>query len=176
MSRPEGNIGVTEITWEDLLRVLEERPEWLARVRQVVFTQDLLSLPEAVRELVEAHRRAEERLTRLETVVQELLEAHRRAEERLTRLEIAVKELREAQEQTSQQIRELREAQEQTNQQIERIWKVIEQNSIQIRELREAQSRPISRFGKSGRRWKRPIVAFRLWSLSFGTWLKQSAN
>ncbi|MCS7282566.1 MAG: hypothetical protein NZ769_04295 [Anaerolineae bacterium] len=167
MSRPEGNIGVTEITWEDLLRVLEERPEWLARVRQVVFTQDLLSLPEAVRELVEAHRRAEERLTRLETVVQELLEAHRRAEERLTRLEIAVKELREAQEQTSQQIRELREAQEQTNQQIrelreaqeqtsqqirelreaqeqtnqqiERIWKVIEQNSIQIRELREAQ-------------------------------------
>jgi len=100
-----------EITWEDLLRVLVERPDWLERVRQVVLTRELLALPEIVQELaelqrqtslqvqelVEAHRRSEERLTRLEGTVQELVEAHRRSEERLTRLEGTVQELVEVQ-------------------------------------------------------------------------------
>ena len=120
-----------EITWEDLLRVLEERPEWLERVRQVVLTRELLSLPEAIRELVEAHRRGEERLTRveaaiqglaeaqwqsedrlarLEATIQELVEAHRRGEERLTRLEATVQELVGALKEVSAQVHELAQA------------------------------------------------------------------
>ncbi len=95
--RLEENIATAEITWEELLRVLVERPDWLERVRQVVLTRELLSLPEAVQELVEAHQRSEERLTRLEATVQELVEAHRRSEERLTRLEATVQELVEVQ-------------------------------------------------------------------------------
>jgi len=85
-----------EITWEDLLRVLEERPEWLERVRQVVLTRELLSLPEAIRELVEAHRRGEERLTRVEAAIQGLAEAQWQSEERLVRLEATIQELVEA--------------------------------------------------------------------------------
>ncbi len=86
-----------EITWEDLLRVLEERPEWLERVRQVVLTRELLSLPGAVHELVEAHRRGEERLTRVEAAIQGLAEAQWQSEERLARLEATVQELVEVQ-------------------------------------------------------------------------------
>ena len=86
-----------EITWEDLLRVLEERPEWLERVRQVVLTRELLSLPEAVQELAEAHRRGEERLTRVEAAIQGLAEAQWQSEERLARLEATVQELVEVQ-------------------------------------------------------------------------------
>ena len=86
-----------EITWEDLLRVLEERPEWLERVRQVVLTRELLSLPEAIRELVEAHRRGEERLTRVEAAIQGLAEAQWQSEERLVRLEATIQELVEVQ-------------------------------------------------------------------------------
>ena len=119
-----------EITWEDLLRVLEERPEWLERVRQVVLTRELLSLPEAIRELVEAHRRGEERLTRveaaiqglaeaqwqseerlvrLEATIQELVEAHRRGEERLARLEATVQELVEVQRQHEERLASVEE-------------------------------------------------------------------
>ena len=86
-----------EITWEDLLRVLVERPDWLERVRQVVLTRELLSLPEAVQELVEAHRRGEERLTRVEAAIQGLAEAQWQSEERLARLEATVQELVEVQ-------------------------------------------------------------------------------
>ena len=96
-----------EITWEDLLRVLVERPDWLERVRQAVLTRELLALPETVRELaelqrqtslqvqelVEAHRRSEERLTRLEGTVQELVEVQRRISDHLLRLELTVENL-----------------------------------------------------------------------------------
>ena len=96
-----------EITWEDLLRVLVERPDWLERVRQVVLTRELLALPEIVQELaelqrqtslqvqelVEAHRRSEERLTRLEGTVQELVEVQRRISDHLLRLELTVENL-----------------------------------------------------------------------------------
>ncbi|MGC9084265.1 MAG: hypothetical protein ACP5ME_13950, partial [Anaerolineae bacterium] len=82
-----------EITWEDLLRLLVERPDWLARVRQVVLTPDLLSLPEAVRDLLEAQR---------ETTFQ-------------------IQELREVQRQTTEQIRELREAQRQHEARLTRV-------------------------------------------------------
>jgi len=75
-----------EITWEDLLRVLEERPEWLERVRQVVLTRELLALPETVQELVELQRQ-----TALQ--VQELVEVQRRISDHLLRLELTVENL-----------------------------------------------------------------------------------
>lgn len=114
----------TEITWEDLLRLLEERPDWLARVRQVVLTPDLVSLPEAIRDLAEIQRQTTLQIQELrefqrETSAQirELVEAQRqhearltRVEERLDRLEATVQDLVEAQRQTNLQIQELREA------------------------------------------------------------------
>jgi len=57
-----------------------------------------------VKELAEAHRRAEERLSHLEVVVRELVQAHRQAEERLSRLEAAVRELAEAQRRTEERV------------------------------------------------------------------------
>ncbi|MDR7416588.1 MAG: hypothetical protein QN193_10490 [Armatimonadota bacterium] len=88
---------------QDLLRLLEQHPEWRAHLRAVLLGDEVLTLPQIVRELgqeirrlVEAHRRAEERLARLE-------EAQIRAEERLTRLE-------EAQIRTEERLRRLEEA------------------------------------------------------------------
>jgi Holliday junction resolvase-like predicted endonuclease len=78
----------------DLIRLLEQHPEWRAELRRLVLTEEILSLPQVVRELAqevrllaEAQRRSEERLGRLEAVVQELAEAQRRAEERLEGVE-----------------------------------------------------------------------------------------
>lgn len=137
MLRQGSNVEITEITWEDLLRVLEERPDWRARLRQMVLTPELLSLPEAIRELRDAQYQ-----TTLQ--IQELVEVQRRheerlagVEERLDRLEATVRELVEAQRQTTLQIQELREAQHQTNLQIQAIWEAIQRNTAQLKDLTE---------------------------------------
>ncbi len=60
-----------------------------------------------IQELVEAQRRGEERLNRLETIVAELAEAQRRSEERLNRLKTIVAELAKAQKRTEQRVESL---------------------------------------------------------------------
>lgn len=94
--------------FHDLVRLLGERPEWRGELRRLVLSEDLLELPEVVRELAQAQRRTEERLERLaESVGQlagrldevakrvgELVGAQRRTEEQLARLSDHVGELR----------------------------------------------------------------------------------
>ncbi len=140
-----------EITWEDLLRVLEERPDWLARVRQVVLTPDLLSLPEAIQDLIEVQHQ-----TTLQ--IRELVEAQRQHEARLTRLEATVQELVEAQRETSAQIRELVEAQRRHEARLTRLEATVQelveaqrQTTLQIQELGRPSARPTSRFRNCGR-------------------------
>ncbi|MBI3913916.1 MAG: hypothetical protein HY327_06990 [Chloroflexi bacterium] len=87
----------------DLTRLLAEHPEWRAQLRQLVLTDELLTLPALVRELAEAQTRAEERLVgveerlaRLETAVAELVEAQKRTELQLTELAVAQKRTEQA--------------------------------------------------------------------------------
>ena len=72
--------------FRDLLRILEERPEWRAELRRLVLTDELLALPELVRALVEAQQRTEERLTAL-------AEAQQHMEERLSAMADALQVL-----------------------------------------------------------------------------------
>lgn len=51
--------------FRDLVRILEERPEWRAELRRLVLTDELLALPELVQALGEAQRRTEEQVTAL---------------------------------------------------------------------------------------------------------------
>ncbi len=87
--------------FRDLVRILEERPEWRAELRRLVLTDELLSLPQQVAEL-RAHT---------ERRFQELAETQQR-----TAAQIA--ELAEAQQRTAAQIAELAEAQQRTAAQI----------------------------------------------------------
>jgi hypothetical protein len=94
--------------FRDLVRILEEHPEWRAELRRLVLTDELLMLPELVRDLVEAQRHTEERVTALENRVAALIEAQQRTEAQVAALV-------EAQQRTDQQIAALTEAQLQTN-------------------------------------------------------------
>ena len=69
--------------FQDLVRLLEQRPEWRAELRRLVLTDELLALPEQLasfraqteqrfEELVEAQRRTEERLAELAAEMAEL--------------------------------------------------------------------------------------------------------
>ncbi len=70
----------------DLTQLLTLHPEWRAEVRRLVLTDELLALPDLVRELVEAQKRAEPRLDRLDATVQKLIETQMRTEQRLDAL------------------------------------------------------------------------------------------
>lgn len=60
--------------YHDLARLLAERPEWRSELRSLVLSDELLSMPEIMRELAAAQQRTEERLLHLESAVQSLAE------------------------------------------------------------------------------------------------------
>ncbi len=69
--------------FRDLVRILEERPEWRADLRRLVLTEELLSLPEQLAELRTGTARR----------FQELAEAQGRTEAQLSALSAQVAEL-----------------------------------------------------------------------------------
>lgn len=81
------------MSFQEWIKALREHPEWREELRRFLLTEELLDLPDIVRELVEAQRRAEQRLEaltraqrRIEQRVRALEEAQRRLEKRLDEL------------------------------------------------------------------------------------------
>ncbi|MFN3285674.1 MAG: hypothetical protein ACK45F_05275 [bacterium] len=91
----------------DLLRLLEERPEWKNALRITLLGEDFLQLPELVRRLAVGQERIQQELAALASEVRALAEAQRRTEERVGRLEQALAELAEAQRRTQEQLSEV---------------------------------------------------------------------
>jgi predicted Rdx family selenoprotein len=58
-------MAFTVADFHDLIRLLEEHPDWQTELRRVLFSQDLLDLPRTVQELATAQHRTEEAITRL---------------------------------------------------------------------------------------------------------------
>jgi hypothetical protein len=67
--------------FQDLIRILEQHPEWRAELRRRLLPEELLTLPDLVRDVVEA--------------VGRLAEAQRRSEERLSAVEARLERARE---------------------------------------------------------------------------------
>lgn len=86
--------------YRDLVRLLEEHPDWQAELRRLLLADDFLRLPAIVRELGEAQQRTEARVEELvqaqqrtEVRVEELAQAQQRTEARLLSLEESVQAL-----------------------------------------------------------------------------------
>ncbi len=90
--------------YRDLVQLLSERPEWRSELRQLLLSDELLTLPEIVRELAKAQQRAEERLANAE-------ERLGNVEERLSRIETAIQHLTEQVAGLTREVRELTENQ-----------------------------------------------------------------
>lgn len=89
----------------DLLRLLEQHPEWRTELRRQVLSDEFLELPALVRQLTEAQLGTEQRLS-------ELAAAQSHTEHRLS-------ELAAAQSRTEQRLSELAAAQSSTEQRLE---------------------------------------------------------
>lgn len=108
-------------TVDDLIRILQEHPEWRDRLRDVLFTEEEKQVPdrlrrveEALERLTQSHERAILRLERLEASVERLWESHQQALARLDRLE-------ESHQQLLQEVRELRAAVERLTSWLEKL-------------------------------------------------------
>jgi chromosome segregation ATPase len=77
--------------FEDLLRLLYEKPEWQERLRRAILPPELFELPRIAKELAEINRAERERVSRLEAeqqaTRQELREGFTQTGERLDRVE-----------------------------------------------------------------------------------------
>lgn len=77
--------------FEDLLRLLYERPEWRTRLRELILPPELLELPRIAQELAESNRVERERVARLEAeqhaTRQEIHEGFAQTGEHLGRVE-----------------------------------------------------------------------------------------
>jgi tetrahydromethanopterin S-methyltransferase subunit G len=130
----------------DLLRILREQPEWLAEVRRVVLTDELLKLPDLVRELVEAQRRTDERLAEFQQrIEQQMAEFQQRIERQMAEFQQRIerqmaefqqrieRQIAEFQQRTDQRFAELAEAQRRTD---ERLAEFQQRTEEQIGELK----------------------------------------
>lgn len=79
--------------YRDMVRLLDQHPEWQVELRRLLLADDFLALPAIVRDLAEAQQRTEARLERLEATVQSLAEAQQRTEVRLEELATDVRAL-----------------------------------------------------------------------------------
>jgi hypothetical protein len=114
--------------FRDLVELLEQHPEWRAELRRLVLTEELLTLPQIVRELVDAQQHTAQRLERLEATVQALADAQQhiaqrleQTEQRLERLETTVQTLADTLLRLTQQVAKLTEAHLRLEHRMERV-------------------------------------------------------
>jgi len=132
-------------TIEDLIRLLEERPEWRERLREVLLTPEERAIPaqlaqliEAVRELSQSHRAALQRLERLE-------QSHQAAIERLERLEQSHQALL----QSHYDLRQSHEAAIQRLERLEQSHQALLQSHYDLRQSHEAAIQRLERLEQS---------------------------
>src|SRR5713226_6823414 len=112
----------TVAEFHDLVRLVEERPEWRAELRRLVLTDELLALPEQVARL---RHDTEQGFQQLAAQVAGLTAAQARTEEQLVtlsqaqaRTEEQLVTLSQAQARTEEQLVALSQAQARTEQQL----------------------------------------------------------
>jgi len=159
--------------FEDMLRILEQNPEWQERMRRAILSRELLELParleylsSLVQQLIEADARRGEQIAELAQSIRELretvqrhTETLQRHDERITALEQVVQELKELTQrhteilqrhdnqiaELAQVVRELAEAQRRTEAQVAELAEAQRRTEAQVAELAEAQRRTEAR-------------------------------
>ena len=136
----------------DLLRILREQPEWLAEVRRVVLTDELLKLPDLVRELVEAQRRTDERLAEFQQRIErQIAEFQQRIERQMAEFQQRIeRQMAEFQQRIERQMAEFQQRIERQmaefQQRIERQMAEFQQRIE--RQIAEFQQRTDQRFAE----------------------------
>jgi len=79
--------------FRELIAALEQHPEWRAELRRLILTEELLTVPETVSQLVEAQKRTDEQIRRLTEAQRQTTEQIRQFTEQVSQFGIRVEEL-----------------------------------------------------------------------------------
>jgi small-conductance mechanosensitive channel len=138
--------------FRDLLALLGTHPEWREELRRALLTEDLLSLPALIHDVLSTAQHAEERLTALAAAQQRteehlaalaaqvgaLAAAQQRTEERLDALAAQVGALAAAQQRTEERLEALAAAQQHTEERLDALAAAQMQMQDQLNALRGA--------------------------------------
>jgi prefoldin subunit 5 len=127
--------------FHDFIVILEEKPEWREELRRLVLTDELLKLPEIVRELAEAQRRTEERLENLTVRVDALAEKLESLTARVDALTARVDALAEAQRRTEERLENLTARVDALAEKLESLTARVDALTARVDALAEAQRR-----------------------------------
>ncbi len=140
-------MALTVQDFEDLVKLLNEHPEWRERLRSILFpeweefrsaTSELLRQSFALqRDILDALHRLTTRLEGLAVRVDELAEAQKRTEAQLQALAARVDELAEAQRVLAIRVDELAEAQKRTEAQLQALAAAQKDLTVRMDELAE---------------------------------------
>ena len=90
--------------FHDLVALLTQHPEWRADLRRLVLTEELLALPQIVRDLVEVQQRIEQQVAQLATAQQHTEQQVAQLTQQVAQLTQQVAQLTEGQRRTERQI------------------------------------------------------------------------
>jgi hypothetical protein len=114
--------------FNDLVALLTQHPEWRAELRRLVLTEELLALPQIVRDLLEVQQHTEQQVAQLvgaqqhtEQQVAQLVGAQQHTEQQVAQLTQQVAQLTQQVAQLTQQVAQLTEGQLRTERQIVRL-------------------------------------------------------
>jgi len=93
--------------FHELVQALEQHPEWRAELRRLLLSEELLNLPETVRELAEAQRHTDEHIERLVIWMQELAQRVDELAQRLDQLTQRVDQLAQRVDELAQMIKQM---------------------------------------------------------------------
>jgi hypothetical protein len=130
--------------FRDLVGILQQHPEWRAELSRWVLSEELLSLPQAVRELAEAQRRTEERISQLvqtqEGLARQVSDLARQVSDLARQDEVLSQRMTQLDERLSQRISELDERLSQRitqlADQVERLVEVVTRMSTDLERLK----------------------------------------
>jgi hypothetical protein len=120
-------MAFTVSDFHDLMRLLDQHPEWRAELRRLLLTEELLSLPQVVRELAQDARALAEAQARTEERLEQLAEALRILTQRVDLLAEAQARTEEALRILTQRVDRLAEAQARTEKRVDRLADVVGQ-------------------------------------------------
>ena len=120
--------------FHDLIKLLEERPEWREELRRLILTDELLELPEIVRQLAEAQRGTEEELKKLTARVDGLAARVDELTDRLSELTARVDELTVRLNELAARVDELTDG-------LNKLAARVDELTARVNELAEAQRR-----------------------------------
>jgi len=138
--------GVSD--FHDLVSLLEQHPEWRTELRRLLLSEEILDLPDLVREMVEGQKRTDEMIrqlteaqTRTDEQIRQLTARVDDLAQRLEQLTARVDDLTQRLEQLTARVDDLTQRLEQLTQDIQAIGRRLDQLTAAVTALTESQQR-----------------------------------